>query len=49
MSGMKAFIAHRPVYTVLSTEKLARLSGARPRPWQEAVEEYVRQSQSPGT
>jgi len=49
MSGMKAFIARRPVYTVLSTEKLARLTGAPPRPWQEAVEEYVRQSRSRGT
>jgi dTDP-4-dehydrorhamnose reductase len=41
IAGMKAFIARRPVYTVLSTDKLATLTGAPPRHWQQAVEEYV--------
>jgi dTDP-4-dehydrorhamnose reductase len=41
MSTMKAFIARRPVYTVLSSEKLATLTGAPPRPWQQAVEDYI--------
>jgi dTDP-4-dehydrorhamnose reductase len=41
LSGMKAFIARRPVYTVLSCEKLAGLTGATPRSWQAAVEDYV--------
>jgi dTDP-4-dehydrorhamnose reductase len=41
MSGMKAFIARRPVYTVLSSEKLAGLTGVPPRTWQAAVEDYV--------
>jgi len=41
MAGMKAFIARRPVYSVLSTEKLAGLIGAHPRSWQEAVEDYI--------
>jgi dTDP-4-dehydrorhamnose reductase len=41
IAGMKAFIARRPVYTVLSTEKLAGLTGVRPRSWQAAVEDYV--------
>ena len=41
MAGMKAFIARRPIYTVLSTEKLALLTGATPRPWQQAVEDYI--------
>ena len=41
MAGMKAFIARRPVYTVLSTGKLAGLTGTPPRSWQAAVEEYV--------
>jgi dTDP-4-dehydrorhamnose reductase len=41
LSGMKAFVARRPVYTVLSCEKLAGLSGAAPRSWQAAVEDYV--------
>ena len=41
MAGMKAFIARRPIYTVLSSEKLAGLTGAPPRPWQSAVEDYI--------
>lgn len=41
MADLKAFIARRPVHTVMSTEKLTRLSGQHPRPWQEAVQEYV--------
>lgn len=42
MSDIAAFIAKRPVYTVMSTEKLTRLTGQKPRSWQEAVEDYVR-------
>lgn len=42
MSELKAFIAKRPVYTVMSTAKLTALTGLAPRPWQEAVEEHVR-------
>jgi len=41
MSELKAFVAKRPVNTVLSTSKLAELTGAKPRDWREAVEEYV--------
>jgi dTDP-4-dehydrorhamnose reductase len=41
LAGMKSFIARRPVYTVLSSEKLTGLSGVAPRSWQEAVEDYV--------
>jgi len=41
IASMKAFVAKRPVYTVLSSEKLAGLTGVRPRIWQEAVEDYV--------
>jgi len=43
MADLKAFIAKRPIYTVLGTERLAALTGHAPRPWQEAVAEYVRQ------
>lgn len=41
MADMKNFVAKRPVYTVLSTERLAELTGNRPRSWQAAVEDYV--------
>ena len=41
MSGMKAFIAKRPVYTVLSTAKLTALAGVQPRSWQDAVKDYI--------
>ena len=41
LAGMKAFVAKRPVYTVLATDKLAALTGAPPRSWQQAVEDYV--------
>ncbi len=42
LAEMKAFVAKRPVNTVLSTDRLTRLTGERPRTWQEAVEDYVR-------
>jgi dTDP-4-dehydrorhamnose reductase len=42
MADLKAFIARRPPYTVMSTSRLAGLTGVAPRPWQEAVREYVR-------
>lgn len=42
LDQMKNFVARRPVNTVLSTEKFTQLTGCTPRPWQEAVEEYVR-------
>lgn len=42
MAALKAFIAKRPPYTVLSTEKLTRLTGREPRLWQQAVAEHVR-------
>jgi dTDP-4-dehydrorhamnose reductase len=41
MASMKAFVARRPIYTVLSSEKLASLTGAPPRSWQAAVEDYI--------
>ena len=42
MADIKAFIAERPVYTVMSTEKLTRLTGITPRSWQDAAEDYVK-------
>ena len=43
LSDMKNFIARRPVYTVLSAEKYVQVTGIKPRPWQDAVAEYVRE------
>jgi dTDP-4-dehydrorhamnose reductase len=42
LAEMKSFIAKRPVYSVLSSAKYAALPGRTPRPWQEAVRDYVR-------
>ena len=42
LGEMKNFIARRPVYTVLGTQKYERLTGRAPRPWQLAVADYVR-------
>jgi dTDP-4-dehydrorhamnose reductase len=47
LGDMKAFIARRPIYTALSTEKLQRVTGIEPRPWQEAVAAYVRDHVAP--
>jgi dTDP-4-dehydrorhamnose reductase len=43
LAEMKSFIAKRPVYSVLSSAKYERLTGEAPRPWREAVADYVRQ------
>lgn len=42
LGTMKNFVARRPVYTVLATEKYERLTGAVPRDWHAAVADYVR-------
>jgi dTDP-4-dehydrorhamnose reductase len=42
MSEVSAFVARRPVYTAMATRRLELLTGRAPRPWQEALEEYVR-------
>ena len=42
LGEMKNFVARRPVYTVLGTEKYERLTGTAPRDWREAVADYVR-------
>jgi dTDP-4-dehydrorhamnose reductase len=41
MSSIKAFIAKRPVRTVLDTSKLVSLGRLQPRSWQEAVKAHV--------
>ena len=47
MADLKAFIARRPVYTAMSTARLQRTTGLTPRPWQDAVEEYIRTHWAP--
>ena len=47
LSDMKNFVARRPVYTVLATEKYEQLSGRAPRDWHDAVAEYVREKVAP--
>jgi dTDP-4-dehydrorhamnose reductase len=46
LSDMKNWVAHRPVYTVLSTEKYRVLTGLSPRSWRDAVADYVKTSYS---
>lgn len=41
MADLKAFIAKRPPYSAMSTARLTRLTGLKPRPWRDAVREYV--------
>ena len=41
LGEMKNFVARRPVYTVLGTEKYERLTVTPPREWREAVADYV--------
>ena len=43
LGEMKNFVARRPVYTVLGTEKFARLTSSAPPDWHDAVERYVRE------
>jgi dTDP-4-dehydrorhamnose reductase len=41
MSSIKAFVAKRPVRTVLDTSKLVSLGRIQPRSWQDAVKAHV--------
>lgn len=41
LAEMKSFSAPRPVQTAMSTEKLASAIATSPRPWQDALEDYL--------
>jgi len=43
IADMKSWIAPRPAYSVLCTEKFFSLTGTTPRNWRDAVAEYVRE------
>jgi dTDP-4-dehydrorhamnose reductase len=42
LDDMTAWIARRPVYSVLSAAKYAELTGTSPRTWRDAVADYIR-------
>ncbi len=46
LSALKAFLAPRPPHTAMSTAKLTAVTGAVPRPWQDALNEYLGRSLS---
>lgn len=41
MADLKAFIARRPPFTALNTDRLTALTGLSPRHWKESVEAHV--------
>ena len=47
MQGFAPFKAARPPFTTMDTGLFTRLTGATPRPWQAALEDYVRRLYSP--
>ncbi len=48
MESIKAFVAKRPVHSVLDSTKLASLGRIPPRPWKEAVREYIQKQVAAG-
>lgn len=47
LADMKQFIAPRPVFSILSSDKLAEVTGMEPRSWREALREYIFQKYAP--
>ena len=46
IADMKNWTARRPVYSVLSTAKYAKLTSVTPRSWRDAVADYIERSYS---
>ena len=46
IADMKNWLARRPVYSVLSTAKYAKLTSVTPRSWRDAVSDYIERSYS---
>ena len=44
IADLPGLVAKRPQYSALSVEKFSAASGSAPRPWQEAMAEYLRTS-----
>jgi dTDP-4-dehydrorhamnose reductase len=42
LDSMTAFLARRPIYTVLATGKFSTMTGLSVRPWKDAVRDFVR-------
>ena len=42
LADMQNFVARRPPFTVMSTTRYEQLTGSVPRPWQDAVADFVR-------
>jgi dTDP-4-dehydrorhamnose reductase len=47
LADMKQFIAPRPVFSILSSRKLAEAIGMEPRSWREALRDYIFQKYAP--
>ncbi len=41
LGDMKAFVAERPIYTVLDTAKFTKTTGIQPATWQDAIDRYI--------
>jgi dTDP-4-dehydrorhamnose reductase len=49
LGEMTNFVARRPVYTVLGTDKYEQLTGETPREWRAAVADYIREHYGKGS